>query len=68
MARAQNSEVCKKHSYYQKEKEKLIELPLNNLIMMEHQLNNLSKTDKSRNKEKQRGHASTNEKPFEGNN
>jgi hypothetical protein len=43
-----NSKVCQKHSYYNEEKDNLIKLPLNNLQMMEHQLNNLAKTDKER--------------------
>jgi hypothetical protein len=47
------SKVCQKHTYYDKERENLGKLPLNNLLMLEHQLNNLSKTDKIREKEKQ---------------
>jgi hypothetical protein len=49
----ETSDLCKQHACYQKEKNKLVELPLNNLLMMEHQLSNLAKTDKIRTKEKQ---------------
>ena len=41
-----NNKVCKQHSYYRMKRKKLNELPLNNLLMMEIQLNNLAKTEK----------------------